>query len=193
MDKTKFYDFVRKALPKALERGSQVEGFEAIINEGLASRVDLRWIAYMLATAYHETAATMQPIREYGGPKYFHRMYDIQGKRPHVAHALGNTKPGDGVKFYGRGYVQLTGRTNYERYGIADTPDKALDPKVATKIMFDGMINGRFTGKKLVDYFNNRVTDWRNARKIINGLDRADLVGGYGKLFYEALEHAHKE
>jgi putative chitinase len=44
----------------------------------------LSWTAYALATAYHETASTMQPIKEYGGQTYFTRMYDVaeRGLRP---------------------------------------------------------------------------------------------------------------
>ncbi len=55
---------------------------------------------------------TMQPIKEYGGERYFYRMYDITGYRPGVAKHLGNLQPGDGARFPGRGLVQLTSRKN---------------------------------------------------------------------------------
>jgi putative chitinase len=84
--------------------------------------------------------------------------------------------------------VQITGRDNYAKYGIADDPDKALDPDKAVEILFDGMINGRFTGKRLADYFSATVTDWTGARKIINGTDRAVDIAGYAKKFVAALE-----
>lgn len=53
---------------------------------------------------------------------------------------LGNTQPGDGGKFFGRGYIQLTGRANYERYArlsghdILNNPDLLNDPKVGADV-----------------------------------------------------------
>jgi putative chitinase len=102
----------------------------------------------------------------------------------------GNEASGDGWRYRGRGLVQITGRDNYAKYGIADDPDKALDPAKAVEILFDGMISGRFTGKRLVDYFSATVTDWTGARKIINGTDRAADIAGYAKKFAAALEAA---
>src|ERR1043166_3168266 len=72
-----------------------------------------------LATIAVETAHQFRPIDEFGGPEYWHKMYDIEGERPHVARELGNLTLGDGVKFHGRGLVQTTGRKNYE-YGGKD-------------------------------------------------------------------------
>ena len=122
-----------------------------------SSIADDRWVAYALATAYHETAFTMQPINEYGGDAYFFKMYDKDGDRPEVAARLGNTDPGDGVLFHGRGYVQLTGRANYTRMqqlleidltSNASCADRALNPDTASRIMEIGMRDGIFTGKK---------------------------------------------
>lgn len=59
----------------------------------------------MLATTKHETASTMQPIDEYGDSAYFTQMHENRSD-------LGNTEPGDGARFHGRGFVQLTGRLN---------------------------------------------------------------------------------
>ena len=67
--------------------------------------------------------------------------------------------------------------------------DGALEPDLAAKIMFKGMIDGIFTGKKLADYFNPRTADWKNARRIINGLDHADDIATYAKKFYAASSH----
>jgi putative chitinase len=86
--------------------------------------------------------------------------------------------------------VQITGRDNYAKYGIADDPDTALNPAKAVEILFDGMINGRFTSKKLADYFSATVIDWTGARKIINGTDRAADIASYAKKFIVALEAA---
>ncbi len=122
-------------------------------------------------------------------------MYDIEGDRPHVAKRLGNLQPGDGVKFHGRGYVQLTGRTNYQdmtnRLGVdlVNNPDLALNVDNAVKIIFEGMMKGTYTGKKLADYFNPNKEDWRNARRIVNGTDKATLIAGYGRKFYGAISY----
>lgn len=174
----------------------QVDGLNAILNtwEANPANTDLRYLAYMLATVYHETAFTMQPIGEYGNDSYFFKMYDPKGDRPRVAQTLGNTESGDGVKFHGRGYVQLTGRRNYQLmstvvgFDLIANPELALNPIVASKIMTFGMLNGVFTGKKLSDYFNASITDWVNARRIINGTDKASSIANYAQAFYNALQ-----
>jgi hypothetical protein len=198
MDRKAFFAAVRRMPFRGTLTHQQVEGLTAILDEWDRRYPvgDVRWLAYILATAFHETATTMQPIREMGGEGYFRRMYDIRGDRPAVAQALGNTQPGDGVRFHGRGYVQLTGRRNFKRASdsvgvdlIAD-PDAAMRPDLAAQIAFVGMVEGWFTGKRLRDYFNTAATDWRGARRIINGLDRADLIAGYATAFHNAIRAA---
>ncbi len=192
-----FYDTVRLTLFEGRMRQTQVNGMNVFLDyweNGFASNDD-RWLAYMLATAYHEVDKKMQPIKEYGSDAYFFRMYDIEGQRPDVARDLGNTQPGDGVKFHGRGYVQLTGRRNYQdmsnRLGVdlVSNPELALETDVAARIIFEGMIDGSFTGKKLSDYFNPTTENWKQARRIVNRLDKAELIAGYGKLFYRAISY----
>lgn len=136
--------------------------------------------AYVLATAHHETAATMQPIYERGPKSYFSK-YDGRAD-------LGNTQPGDGFRYRGRGFVQITGRKNYARYGIDKTPDDALRPNIAAKIAIDGMRSGKFTGKKLANYFGDGKCDPLEARRIINGMDKARLIAGHWAVFKAALE-----
>ena len=198
MDRPTFFAAVRRQPFRGKMTQQQVEGLKAILDEWdrWMPKGDQRWLAYLLGTAFHETATTMQPIREYGGDGYFFRMYDIRGDRPNVARTLGNTQPGDGARFCGRGFVQLTGRAGYIRAGRAvgvdliATPDAAMRPDFAAHIAIVGMAEGWFTGKKLADYFNTAVTDWRNARRIINGLDRADLIAGYAIAFHGAIKAA---
>jgi putative chitinase len=197
MNRKTFYDNVRTSLFGGSLTADQVSGMEAILNTIEPLDVPVSFKAYMLATTYHETARTMQPIKEYGGKSYFRRMYDIKGKRPHVARELGNVHPGDGETYFGRGYVQLTGRRNYRKAGAAlgypleAEPDLALKPHIAADILKNGMLYGWFTGKKLSDYLGAKK-DYRNARRIINGMDRAGLIAGYAERFEAALTEAAK-
>ncbi len=139
---------------------SQKQGYKFIVSEwDKTIHTDERWLAYMLATAYHETAHTLQPVTEYGSNTYLH-------SKPYWP-------------FIGRGYVQLTWKANYEKYGIADHPEKALEPELAAHIMIAGMVNGIFTGRKLSQYFNDHTDDPINARRIVNSLDRAEKIADY--------------
>ncbi|WP_299843770.1 hypothetical protein [uncultured Roseovarius sp.] len=195
-----FFDTVRLTLFDGKLQKKQVEGLTGLLDywEKNHAAKDDRWLAYVLATAHHEVDRRMQPIKEYGGDRYFFRMYDIQGDRPHVARALGNLAKGDGVLFHGRGFVQLTGRANYadwqKRLGIDLTSsrakaDQVLKLKVATQILFEGMIKGTFTGKKLGDYFMNVKQDWEGARRIINGTDKKKLIASHAKAYYAAISY----
>lgn len=170
---------------------------------------DARWLAYALATAFHETGGKMVPIVEnlnYSAsglratfPKYFSVADAAKYARKPEAIANrayanrmgnGNEASGDGWLMRGRGIVQLTGRDNYKKYGIADDPDKALKPDVAVSIMSEGMTKGTFTGKKFADYFNAKTTDWVGARAIINGSDKSDKVAAEAIKFFNAIRGA---
>lgn len=186
-----FFDTIRESLFHGSFTQPQVEGLDAILDRWEASGLtDLRWLAYMLATCYHETARTMQPIEEYGkGAGY---KYGKKVKRSGIPYALPDKI------YYGRGYVQLTWYENYETMGrllgvdLLNNPELALHPNIASQIMFEGMTKGNshfgdFTGKSLENYFNETKEDWVNARRIINGIDKAELIAGYGKEFFTAL------
>lgn len=155
----------------------QVDGIEAILAEAERRKTPLVWLAYILATAYHETAGTMQPIAEYGKGKG--RKYGVKGKYNQIP--------------YGRGYVQLTWDFNYEkadkelglRGALLHNFDLAMKPDIAAKIMFDGMEHGWFTGKSLGDY-----QDYVPMRRIINGTDKANQIAKYARTFEAALRGA---
>lgn len=176
------------------QKPSQVEGTEWLLEAMKGLRTS--WVAYALATTWHETAATMQPIKEHGGPKYFFRMYDKAGARPHVARELGNTMPGDGALYAGRGYVQLTGRTNYDRaakatgYPLVGNPNLAMRPDIAAEILRAGMVEGWFTGRGFARFLPNVIgtlEQFTQARRIINGTDRAAKIAAYALDFQAAL------
>jgi len=190
MNLTTFFSYVRRAPFGGRLTQAQIDGMTAILTEWDRRKLlDKRWLGYMLATSFHESGFTMQPIREMGGQKYLSK-YDT-GK---LAKTLGNTPQadGDGQKFAGRGLVQITGRSNYRAFGIEGKPDEALKMPTAVRILFDGMIKGMFTGKKLGDYFNAATDDAEGARRIVNGTDKKSLIAGYHKNFMDALEAAQE-
>ena len=196
MDKPKFFDYVRKSdLFKGKLNADQVEGIEAILDATKEAAWPLSWTAYALATAYHETAFTMQPIAEMGGHNYFETNYGVNGKNPKRAILNGNTATGDGAKYKGRGFVQLTWKNNYKKAAIATglpidvNPDLMLQIKPALKVMIWGMSGGHFTGKALKDYLGSKgaFQDFVNARRIINGSDKAMEIANYAFKFQTAL------
>lgn len=197
-----FFDSLRHGLLGPTLDDSEVSGCNAILDamEG----APLAYAAYALGTAFLETAGTMQPVKEANwlseaaANRYFFRMYDIAGARPSVAKALGNNCAGDGIKFCGRGYPQMTGRRNYQlasdKLGVdlIGNPDLAMRPDVAAKIMRRGMADGWFTGKSFKSYLpasgRGSREQFRQARRIINGQDRAADVAGFALAFQSALE-----
>ena len=164
---------------------SQVDGLNQLLDQfdaDMRAGLLLTQVAYMLATVKHETAHTYQPITERGSRVYFLR-YEFRRK------SLGNTRAGDGYRYRGRGYVQITGRRNYTAFGIAANPDAALDPVIAHRIMRDGMMLGKF-GERLSKYVNPTRTDYVGARRSVNGTDKAELIRGYASGFEHCLEVA---
>jgi hypothetical protein len=200
LDRKFFFSQTRLMLFGGKFKQPQVDGLGAILDYWCAhhENEDDRKLAYLLGTAHHETGRTMQPIREWGGNTYFTRRYDPppDGKLPDVAKALGNTKRGDGARFCGRGFVQLTGRSNYrdwsKRCGVdlIEEPDRAMELDIAVRILVEGSLLGTFTGKSLGHYFTPAKADWFNARRVINRLDKADLVASYAKSYYAAISYA---
>lgn len=201
INRKRFFDGIRRSPFPGKISQTQVNGINVILDAWEATGLkDLRWLAYILATPAIETGMRYAPIIEAGGEAYFRRLYDVQGQNPSRARSMGNTQPGDGARYRGRGFVQITWKNNYARYkpavlakfgvDILANPDKAMIPEVAAFIMVDGMTKGAFTGKKLGDYFTAKATDWRNARRIVNSLDKADQIAAIAKEFYADLNAA---
>ena len=134
---------------------------------------DKRQQSYVLATVRHETANTFMPVKEYGSEAYLTK----KAYYPYI----------------GRGYIQLTWKDNYEKFGsilgidLVNNMELACEPETAWKILELGMTKGLFTGKELNDYFNDQTTDYVNARKIINGLDQCDLIAHYSTEYFLML------
>lgn len=147
---------------------SQVDGLDFLLDKLEKDTFSLKQTAYILATIHHETGVkrngelqTFQPVKELR-----ERPSSPRRKNQDRYWLTG---------YYGRGYVQITWKDNYQKFGIASNPDQALEPETAYEITSRGMREGLFTGKKLSDFINGKA-DYRNARKIINGLDRADEI-----------------
>ena len=183
MSKADFYNAIRPMFGGSLT-SEQVQGIETLL--GATQGLPIGHRAYLLATAKHETADTMQPIHERGKKAYFNK-YE-PGTR--IGNALGNTKPGDGYLFRGRGFVQLTGRANYAKASkklgvdLVGNPDAALDAQTASRILVRGCAEGWFTGKKLSDYLPDSFVE---ARRVINGTDRAQEIAASAISFGKAL------
>lgn len=179
IDRNRFFDAVREDPFGGTLTQGQVDGMNSILDEwGWRHQTDLRWLAYMLATTKWETAHSMQPIEEYG-----------QGR----GHQYGRADEVTGKTYYGRGYVQLTHKYNYQRMSLitgvdlVNKPELALDPAVAATILFEGMKRGSFTGVGLGNFFNDTTDDPINARRIINGTDHAEDVAAIHAAFLKAL------
>jgi predicted chitinase len=164
-------DSIVSGLPKS-RQGSARQHFPGIIAEARRQGITNKdQLAYILATATHESGAGAH-MREFASGRAY------EGRRD-----LGNTQAGDGVRYKGRGYVQITGRRNYadwsKRLGVdlLSNPELASNPQVAARILVEGMKKGTFTGKGLDSYINGSGTDFRNARRIVNGTDKASSIG----------------
>jgi len=170
------FDIIRKDVFKGKLTTSQVQALEYLVRRCTEAGMNYPEGAYTLATVYHETAATMLPIKERGSDEY------LKSKKYYP--------------YIGYGYVQLTWKDNYERIGkligvdLIKNPEKALDPEVASEIMVLGMLRGWFTGagfqKKRPVYKYDRISYIR-ARAIINGTDKAEAIAEYAMVFEKAL------
>lgn len=184
-DRAAFFNTMRARLGRLSPL--QVQGTEAILDaiEG----APLAHAAYMLATAWHETGAAMQPVRESPRASEAWRRANLR-YWPH----------------YGRGYVQITWPRNYEwldgaaaKAGmtkpgeILANLDLAMRPDIAAFALRKGMEEGRYDaqGKTMAQRLPITGTATReqyiNARYLVNIQDKADLIEDYAQAFERAL------
>jgi hypothetical protein len=169
-------------------------------------KCSIPYIAYMLGTARLEAKKLHRDLRAFvyfepsseDGPVSYFNKYDpvLADTEKHRKRAKdnGNTEQGDGYKYRGRGYVQVTWKNAYRAVGdkigvdLVNNPDKMEEPAIAAWAAVYGMETGLFTGRKLSDYVSDDKQDYFNARQVINGHDQADLIAGFAFKFKAILE-----
>lgn len=174
MNRKIFFDHIRGNVFKGKLTQSQVDGCNKILDYHSQKwpYMSLVELSYVLATTYWETAAHMQPVIEKGSLKYLKaRKY---------------------WPYIGTGLIQVTWKKNYDKFGFR-VPEDGLDWDHALDALFRGMIFGLYTGKRLSDYFGHGKEDSFNARKIVNGTDKAQQISEIYKDFKEALLLAEED
>lgn len=210
MNKTTFFAYARRAPFGGRLSQAQVDGTNAILAEAARRRLDDKHTAYSLATVFHETGGKMQPVVENLNyttaaqiKKTWPSRFTVESAQAFVRQPqklankvyggrMGNNTQNDGWLYRGRGLPQITGKHNYRKFEIADNPDKALELQTAIRILFEGMVEGKFTGRRLGDYFNANKEDPEGARRIVNGTDKASLIAGYYRNFLDSLTAARE-
>lgn len=215
MSSKRFYDTIDPAFRNGRMLRSQVAGVNAILGACKEARLPRSQAAYVLATAFWETNQAMEPVEEnlrYSAerlrqvwPGRFSaadaescQMDEAMIANRAYADRLGNgpVSSGDGYRFRGRGYVQITGRANYRKLGEAlgimleSNPELALVQSHALKILVGGMRLGLFTGVSLDDVSEPETSqpDFLGDRRVVNGKDRAEDIARIARTFYDALE-----
>jgi len=198
MNREAFFNAVRVTLFGGRLSASQVRGMELIL--GATDHLPKTFTAYILATAYHETARTFAPLREAMGASDADTIRRLDrafasGKLPWVSKPYWRPDA-DGKAWFGRGLVQLTHKANYVKAGkmlgldLVSDPSAAMNPFTATSILVRGSVEGWFTTKKLADFLPG---DYVGARAVINGKDRATDIAAYALKFERALTLADNE
>lgn len=165
---------------------ANVVGIELILDEAERRRTPLGNLSYTFATSWWESGRTLQPVKE-----AFWKSEDWRRRNLRY------------YPFYGRGLVQLTWEANYRKASelvgenLVANPDRALDPAISVKVLFDGLERGWFTGKDLGDFIDNideadkeDLREYANARRVVNGTDRQVEIGKLALIFEAALKEA---
>lgn len=159
---------------------SFVDGVNLVVTESEKEELEYNQTAYVLATAYHESRGTFLPVKE---AFWLSENWRKQNLRYYP--------------YYGRGLVQITWKENYSKAGnklgygerFAENPDMVMDQDISVKILVRGSKEGWFTTRKLSDYINKEQSkkDYTNARRIINGMDKATKIANEAIVFEKAL------
>ncbi len=132
--------------------------------------------AYIIATTFWETGRTFQPVKE----AYW---LSESWRRSNLRY----------FPYYGRGYVQLTWKFNYEKYSkilgldLVNNPDKVMEPDISMFILCHGFKHGVFTGHSLEKHVNAKKTDFLNARRCINGVDKRREIAALANSYLKKL------
>lgn len=218
-DRKHLFDLLRNAPFGGRLTQMQVKAISLILDLCEKMKLPLEFIAYILATAFHETGGSFSPGKEslnytasalkkkfsrerisIADADKYGRKTGQKANQSAIANLiyggawglrnLGNKVFGDGWRYIGRGLVQITGLRNYAIFGIADNPDEAMKLDKAVDILVTGMVNGVFTGKKLSDYLKNGIFNAVAARAIVNGSDKASLIAMHYDAILAALQKA---
>lgn len=150
---------------------------QLLIDECKAQKLLRNQAAYVLATAFWETAHTMKPVVE-----AFWKSEDWRRRNLRY------------YPWHGRGFVQLTWEKNYRRAAretgvpLDKDPTLAQRPDVAAKIIVTGMREGWFTGQDLDNFITLQHSDFFHARKMINGMDRAEEIANIAEDYDDDLK-----
>lgn len=206
MNRSEFFSAARADVfaGKSLKQ-TQVDGLTAILDEAERRGTPLQHLAAIFSEAHHETGGAMQPIEEnlnYSAKRLTQvwpkRFPTLDAAKPYANNppALANKVYGgrlgnalnEGWLFRGRGLIQITGRENYAKFGIASAPEKALQMSTSIMILFNGMEKGMFNGKKLSDYINGDKAEYYASRAIVN--DDVKVNGAQIAVAAKAFEKA---
>jgi len=164
----------------------QVDGIEGILNAfAIVGDGRIKTLAYGLATARREVGSGMSAVREGFKSTDAAARYYVRN-RPYG-------KVINGHVYYGRGIVQLTWYQNYLKEGIAHSPDKALEPIFAARLLFQGIMDGRWnaSGKGIAHYLPDEgPDDLYNARRTVNVTDHWEEIKDYYHRFIQVIVEA---
>lgn len=204
----RFFAEVKKSLFGGKLNQGQVDGMNGIIQAmAEVGDGDQDTLAYALATTYHEVGGTMLPVREGFGKTDAEsraRVLALARKRGPKSNVAKYSKPAGpyGHVYYGRGYPQLTWLDGYEKSSadagvdLVKNPDAMLDPRISARVLIRGIMDGRWNGQgKGIDYYEGDDdflddAEAAQARRTVNVQDKAKLIAGYHRKFYDALTKA---
>lgn len=194
MDKAKFFGRIRGSLYGGRLKQVTVDNINEILGyweRNYPGSVPTQ-LAYILATVLAEVGRNMNPVRETFATSDAQARYRLRHK-PYA-----QPRPPYGHAYYGRGYVQLTWDYNYEKQAhktnqpLVQFPDLVLSTPIALEVLVEGMMAGDYNGHGhgLPYYINDTKTDFYNARRTVNVLDRAGEIARYAEKYYDAIEFA---